>query len=189
MPELRQHQRLLVGHMIQIYTGDGKGKTSAALGTILRAVGAGLRVALVYFDKGGDHYSERPVLAARFPEVEVHVTGRDRFDPATGTFIFGVTEEDRREAERGLAIANQLFDRKQHDLVILDEICTAIGLGILKEEQVSELLDRKPAAVELILTGRNAPPSLIQRADLVTEMNAVKHYFEQGTKARKGIDY
>ena len=174
--------------MIQIYTGDGKGKTSAGLGAILRAVGAGLKVALVYFDKGGEHYSERTGLKDRFPEVDVFVTGLDRIDPTNGRFRLGVNDEDRGEAERGLACVEKLFVENRHDLIMLDELCTVTGLGMLDENDVIELLKCKPSAIELILTGRHAPQSFIDRADLVTEMKNVKHYFDRGTPARKGFD-
>ena len=178
--------------LLSVFTGDGRGKTTAALGTAMRALGAGKRVAIVYFDKGGDaHYSERAVLddlAARYP-LEYHVTGRDRIDPKTGRFDFSVLEIDKTEAQRGLAIARDLFDRAEHDLVILDELNPTVSLGMLDESDALELISSKPPALELILTGRNAPASFLKAAHLVTEMKLQKHYFYSGVKARAGVDY
>lgn len=176
--------------LVQLFTGDGKGKTTAAFGTAMRAVAKGKRVAIVYFDKGGEsHYSEREFIRARVPEVELHPTGLDRIDPVTNVFRFGVTEEDRVEGARGLDIVRQLFQRHGHDLIILDEINSSTALGIIDEPVVLDLLATKPEHVEIILTGRNAPQSFIERADLVTEMKLVAHYFYKGVKAREGLDY
>jgi cob(I)alamin adenosyltransferase len=175
--------------LVQIFTGDGKGKTTAALGTALRAVAKGKRVAWIAFDKGGEsHYSERSLIRERLPEIDFHVTGLDRIDKK-GVFRFGVTEEDKREGERGLAIVRKLFDEKRHDLIVLDEINSSTALGIVKENDALKLLDNRPEGVELILTGRNAPASFLERADLVTEMRLIKHYFYHGVKAREGLDY
>ena len=121
--------------MIQVYTGDGKGKTTAALGLLLRAVGAGKKVALVQFDKGGDHYSERKILKERFPEVDLYATGLERIDSKTGSFRMGVTEDDKREGERGMKIVKQLFSQRAHDVFILDEINGSVHLGILDEQR------------------------------------------------------
>lgn len=171
------------------YTGDGKGKTTAALGLLLRAVGAGKKVAFVQFDKGGTHYSERVVLAERFPEVTVLATGLDRIDPVSGKFRMGVTEEDRREGERGLVLVQKLFNERTHDVIILDELNSSLSLGILDKERTLNVLKSRPQEVELIVTGRNAPDYIVEIADLMTEMRLVKHYFYHGVKAREGIDY
>jgi len=175
--------------LIQIYTGDGKGKTTAALGVALRALARGKKVAMVYFDKGGDHYAERDILKQRFPEVDVYATGIDRMNLETGTFRFGVTDEDTREGESGLEIVRHLFQEAKHDLIVLDEINISTSLGIISEADVLALLKQKPPQTELILTGRNAPASFIELADLVTEMKMNKHYIQQGIKARDGLDY
>ncbi len=176
--------------LIQIFTGNGKGKTTAALGTAIRAVGKGMKVAIVYFDKGGTHYSERPVIASKFAgEIDIFPTGLDRIDPKTNKFRFGVTDEDRTEAERGLAIVRDLLSRHDHQLVILDEINSTVSLGMLNEADVLAVITSKPDDVELILTGRDAPASFRDLADLVTEMNLVKHYFYHGVPAREGLDY
>lgn len=175
--------------MVQIYTGDGKGKTTAALGLAIRAVGAGKKVAWVAFDKGGEHYAERKVLNERFPEIEFYATGLDRMDMKTGTFRFGVTEDDKREGERGLEIVRDLFAKNGFDLIVLDEINISTRLGIIKESDVLAFLEQKPEAMELVLTGRDAPQTFIDLADLVTEMKMNKHYIQKGIKARPGFDY
>lgn len=176
--------------LIQLFSGNGKGKTTAALGTAIRAVAKGKKVAIVYFDKGGEtHYSEREFVRQRVPEVELFPTGLDRIDPITNKFRFGVTEEDQKEGERGLEIIRRLFAEQRHDLIVLDEINSSTALGIMKESDVLELLDQKPPHIELILTGRNAPESFQQKADLATDMRLIKHYFYQGVEAREGLDY
>lgn len=175
--------------LIQVYTGSGKGKTTAALGLAVRAVGAGLRVAIVYFDKGGGHYSERKVLAERFiGEIDFWVSGLDRIDLG-GKFRFGVLPEDKKEADRGLDIVRHLFGKAEYDLVILDEINSTVALGMLDENDVLEVIRTKPESLELVLTGRNAPNSFREIADLVTVMDADKHYLESGIPAREGLDY
>lgn len=175
--------------LIQIYTGDGKGKTTAGLGTAIRAVASKKKVAIMYFDKGGTHYSERTMLAERFPEIIFEASGLDRIDPVTGRFRFGVLPEDSAEAQRGFMIASNWIRGGTFDLVILDEINSTVSLGMLKVEPVLELLRLKPKHVEIICTGRSAPAELLELADLVTEMKLVKHYFYGGVPAREGLDY
>jgi len=176
--------------LIQVYTGDGKGKTTAAIGLAVRAVGAGFRVAIVSFDKGGDHYSERRVLAERFKdEIDLFATGLQRFDPAAKTFRFGATPEDVAEAERGLRLAETILAGNKYDLVILDEVLTCIPFGLLRESDVLPVLSNKPRRTELALTGRGCPESIIRLADLVSEIRCVKHYFGCGVGARAGLDH
>jgi len=180
--------------MLSVYTGDGKGKTTAALGVLLRALGAEKKVGLVFFDKGGTHYSERRVLdclnksRCGAGSLSYVATGIDRIDPETGRFRFGVTAEDITEAKRGLSAAKEMF-MGGCDLVILDEFCTSLGLGLISEADGRALIDSRPEKVECICTGRNAPEWLTAAADLVTEMKNLKHYFARGLKAREGIDY
>lgn len=176
--------------LIQVYTGDGKGKTTAALGLAIRAVGEGMRVAIVHFDKGGAHYSERGVLASRFrDEIDLWATGLDRIDPVTRRFRFGVTSEDIAEAERGLELVRAVFRKAEHDLVILDEINTTVSLGMLREEDVLRVLREKPEDAELVMTGRHAPAAFLEMADLVSEVRLVNHYFYRGVPARSGLDH
>lgn len=172
---------------LQVFTGTGKGKTTAALGTALRAFATGKRVAFVYFDKGGTHYSERAILERL--GIPFAASGLDRIDPETGRFRFGVTDEDKAEAARGWGVAEGLIRGGQQDLIVLDEINTTIALGMLPEAPVLAALDARPAGMEIICTGRDAPPGIRERADLLTEMTLVKHYFYHGAAAREGLDY
>ena len=175
--------------LIQVYTGNGKGKTTAALGMAIRAVSQGIRVAIVHFDKGGTHYSEREFIRARFPEIDLHATGLDRIDPKTNRFRFGVTDEDKAEAERGLTLVKEILAKGEHKLVILDEINCTVSLGMLAEQDALAVIRSKPEDVELVLTGRNAPESFKELADLVSDVGLVKHYFYHGVPARYGLDY
>ncbi|EKD33483.1 MAG: Cob(I)yrinic acid a,c-diamide adenosyltransferase [uncultured bacterium] len=177
--------------LIQVITGDGKGKTTSALGLVLRAVGAGFKIAIVLFDKGGEgHYSERKALRERFSDsVDLFVTGRDRIDPVTSQFDFSIIDLDREEAERGLSIARNALSGGKYDLVILDEINSTVNLGMLKEAEVLEAISKKQPHTEVVLTGRNAPAAFIEIADLVSEVVNRKHYYTNGVVARKGIDF
>jgi cob(I)alamin adenosyltransferase len=178
---------------LQVYTGNGKGKTTCAVGLMIRALGAGLKVAFVQFDKGyhgEEHYAERHILR-KLEGIDLFPTGCERMTPG-GKFRFGVLPEDLAEARRGLEIVHDLIAHPRHQLVVLDEILSAIPYHLLKEEQVLEVLDRYEAAgrpFELVITGRKASEAIIGRADLVTEMRPVKHYFDAGLMARPGIEY
>lgn len=182
--------------MVHLYIGDGKGKTSAAIGLAVRAAGAGLRVAIVFFDKGeystgqtDEVYAERAVLRS-IPNVELFSVGLPRFCPDR-PFRQEMTDEDIQEAQRGYELSARLIGEKSHDVVILDEVLCLVRLGALSEKQVIGLMDlsRRPPETELILTGRGDSPLLTEKADLVTDMRKVKHYFDSGTPARKGIEY
>ena len=165
----------------QVYTGDGKGKTTAALGLALRAVGAGLRVYLGQFIKGGE-YSEIKVLRTRFPEVTVEQYG-------AGRFILRTPSPDDLEAARdGLARLRAAMCSGQYEVVIADEANTAMAAGLFPEEDLLSLMSDKPVTVELVLTGRGAGARVRERADLVTEMTCIKHYFEAGVPGRPGIE-
>jgi len=169
--------------LVQLFTGDGKGKTSTALGIILRAVGHGLRVQLIYFMKGDYPYGERVALAA-FPNVAISLFGQDYFvDPDN------VRPEEIAEAQRGLDEAHRVLHSGDYDVVVLDEINVAVGWKLLEVDDVLELIRGRPEQVELMLTGRYADSRLVDAADLVTEMVNVKHPYEKGILSRKGIDY
>lgn len=173
--------------LIQLFTGNGKGKTTAALGEVLRAHAVGKKVGIVFFDKGGEsHYSERTVLKEM--EITFVATGRDRIDPISGRFDFSIQDVDKREATRGLAEVKRMFT-EGYDVVVMDEINSTTSLGMLDEKTVLDLIDEKPEQIELIMTGRNAPESFVQRAHLVTDMRLYKHYFYSGVPAREGLDY
>lgn len=163
------------------------------MGLCVRALGHGWRVALVQFDKGYDgtneHYAERRTLR-RLPGIDLHPTGCERMNP-DGTFRFGAEPRDIEEAKRGLRIAADLLRVGGHRLVVLDEVLSAVMVGLFGKDEVMALLDlhaNNPVA-EVVLTGWNAWPELIERADLVTEMRKVKHYYDAGLGARPGIEY
>jgi len=165
---------------VQVYTGDGKGKTTAAFGLALRAAGAGLRVFIAQFVKGME-YSELRALE-RFEEIEVRRYGRD-------CFIQREPEQADIEAARaGLAEAREELLSGRWDLVILDEANIATYFELFAAEELLAVIEEKPEGVELVITGRRADPRVIEVADLVTEMREVKHYYERGVPARKGIE-
>jgi cob(I)alamin adenosyltransferase len=169
--------------MVQVYTGNGKGKTSAAFGLALRAIGRGLKVYIIQFIKGGFDYGEL-YIADKLPNLKLKAFGRGKF----------VTEkppakEDVKLAEEALKLAEETVKSGEYDIVILDEINVALNLKLIKTEKVIELIKKKPKHVELILTGRYAPDEIIEAADLVTEMREVKHPYNKGFQARKGIEY
>jgi len=175
-----------------IYTGDGKGKTTAAIGLAVRALGRGLRVDFIQFDKGfqdEEHYYERKVLRS-LPGLSLEATGVERMRPGR-KFRFGVTEADRAEARRGLDLARDRLLEGGADLLILDEILSAVAYGLLPEAEVWALAEqfwaRRPR--ELVMTGRKPSARLLEAADLVTEMVCRKHYFNAGVPARPGFDF
>lgn len=164
---------------LQVYTGDGKGKTTAALGLVMRALGAGLSVHVVQFIKSMEYHELRVLRGLGVP---VHQYGR-------GCFIRGEPKsEDKEMASRGLAFARELMAQGDLDLLVLDEINVALKLGLLAIEDVLDVVRSKPEGLELVCTGRGAPRQLIDAADLVTEMVGHKHYFEAGIAARDGIE-
>ncbi len=166
---------------VQIYTGDGKGKTTAALGLLMRAAGAGLRVYCGQFIKRGD-FSEIRVIRERFPEVTIEQYG-------SGCFVRGrPTAGAVRLARAGLDRLHDVLKRGCHDVVIADEANCAAACGLLTPGDLLGLIDAKPPGVELVFTGRGADPAVIKRADLVTEMREIRHYYNKRVKARTGID-
>lgn len=168
--------------MIQVYTGCGKGKTTAALGLALRAAGAGLRVYIGQFAKGKPyHYNELKSLK-KFPNIKVEQFGR-------GCFIkVKPKKEDIESAQEGLKRAKGIIAGKAYDLIILDEINIALHFGLLRENEVISMIKSLPKKKELVLTGRNASPRIIRLADLVSEIKEIKHYYKKGVRARRGID-
>jgi cob(I)alamin adenosyltransferase len=169
--------------LVQIFTGDGKGKTTAALGTVLRAAGHGLKVFIVFFMKGDYAYGEYNSLS-RLPDVEMASFGFRKFiDPAN------IKPEEKEQAKAALETARKAVISGKYNLVVLDEVNVALGFNLIELDDVIRLIKDKPSHVELILTGRRADSRLIEMADLVTEMVKVKHPFDKGIKARKGIEY
>ena len=175
--------------LIQLIHGHGKGKTTAALGQAVRCVGAGKRVMIVYFDKGGEtHYSERAIID-QIDGIDYVATGRDRIDPATNRFDFSITDEDREHAKFGIDVAKEAMMSGVYDLVILDEINSTQNLGMLTFQDVLDALSSKAEMTEVILTGRNPAQELIDAAHLVTNMQLQRHYFYSGVAAREGLDF
>jgi cob(I)alamin adenosyltransferase len=166
---------------VQVYTGDGKGKTTAAMGLAIRALGAGWRVYIAQFLKGGK-YSEHKTLAKFADQLTIKTYGRN-------VYIKGKPEdEDRRLAQAAYKEMVEIVASGRYRLVILDEANVAVHYTLLTVEQILDLIDRRAEGVELVITGRYAHPRLIERADLVTEMREVKHYFHRGVKARMGVE-
>ncbi len=169
--------------LVQVFTGEGKGKTTAALGIVIRAVGHGLRAYIVYFMKGNYPYGEGNILS-KLPNVTMASFGSLEFvDPAN------VTPEEKEQARQALAAAREAMLSGSYDLVVLDEVNLAVAWKLVELDEVVRLIDDKPQNVELILTGRRADTKLVQLADLVTEMLKIKHPYDKGIMARKGIEY
>ena len=167
---------------VQIYTGDGKGKTTAALGLVLRALGQGLRPAVVQLMKSDPSWGE--IVSLKKLGVPVEQCGLGHW-VTKGE----VSEEDLAAAARGLAAARALVESGDYDLVVLDELVTALFFELITLDAVLAMIAARPAAVELVMTGRRAPEELIAAADLVTEMRPLKHYYEAGVGARPGIEF
>ena len=181
--------------LVQVYTGDGKGKTTAALGLALRAVGHGLGVCVVQFMKGEFESGERKAAARLSGELEIHAFGSAKWGdaskapPGTPWWQLPPSDADRTRAQEAVAFAADAVAGGRYDIVVLDEVFSALRLELVALDQVMELLRARPEHVELVLTGREAPPEIVEAADLVTEMKAIKHPYEQGVEARKGIEY
>lgn len=172
--------------LLIVYTGDGKGKTTAALGMALRAAGYGWRIAVVQFIKGSWKYGELKSIKRLAPEVELHVAGSGFVGIVDDTLP---REEHEKAAQGALQLTRRLVAENRHRLLILDELNIATDLGLIRTEQVMELLDTRPTKMHVVITGRNADTALIERADLVTEMKEIKHPYQKGELARKGIDF
>jgi cob(I)alamin adenosyltransferase len=167
---------------VQVYTGNGKGKTTAALGLALRAAGREMRICIIQFLKGGE-CGEHLAAAKLSPYVTIIQAGRE------GCIGKGsVCPEDHELAAKGLALAARAVSGEEYDVVILDEVNNSVHLGLLRVEDVLMLINNKGSDVELILTGRNADARVMEAADLVTEMREIKHYYKAGVKARIGIE-
>ena len=168
--------------LVMVYTGDGKGKTTAALGLAFRAAGHGLKVLAVHFLKGRDYGEAK--AAECFPHFDVVKAGREKFvnrdnpDP-----------EDLRLAKEGLARAKEAAANGEYDLIVLDEVNVALNYNLVTLDEVLGLIDSRVPGVNLVLTGRNAPPEILEKADMVSEVKDIKHHFASGIKAREGIEY
>jgi len=169
--------------LVQVFTGDGKGKTSAALGVILRALGHGVRVYIVYFMKGDYPYGERRILSELANVTMASFGSREFVNPEN------VKPEEKEQAKRALAAGREAMLSGNYDLVVLDEVNIAVAWKLVELDEVIRLINDKPENVELVLTGRKADTKLVQLADLVTEMLKIKHPYDEGIKGRRGIDY
>ncbi len=169
--------------MIQVYTGNGKGKTTAALGLAIRALGHGKKVIMIQFMKGKINYGELK-MAKKLRNFKIEQYGRpdfvDRDNPS---------KIDCQLARQGFDRAKQVVKDREYDMVILDELNVAVDYGLVSVKEVLELINKTPKKIELIITGRYMPEEFKQRVDLVSEIVEVKHYFQKGIKARKGIEY
>ncbi|MCX7719239.1 MAG: cob(I)yrinic acid a,c-diamide adenosyltransferase [Candidatus Sumerlaeaceae bacterium] len=178
---------------LHVYTGNGKGKTTCAVGLTIRALGAGHRVAFMQFDKGfegkNEHYHERFILRS-LPHCDLFFYGMERMMP-DGRFRFANIPEDLEQARAGLEKAKELVRSGKYFLVVCDEAITCVGTKLYGEDDLLSLVEvfKSSPTCDLVLTGRSAFPRLIEAADLVSEVNLVKHYFYSGVEARKGIEY
>jgi cob(I)alamin adenosyltransferase len=174
------------GGIVIVYTGNGKGKTTASLGVALRAIGHGLKVCMVQFIKGEWHYGELNSLKKLEPDFELIVAGKGFIGIIDDDHAF---EEHVRAAKTALDIVEQKMSLDIFDIIILDEINYAVHLGLLNLGEVMKIVKNRPKHLSLILTGNYACDEIILMADLVTEMKEIKHPYKKGIKAKRGIDF
>jgi cob(I)alamin adenosyltransferase len=177
-------QERLTQGMIQVYTGDGKGKTTCALGLALRAVGHGFKVYMIQFMKGWETGEAQSAVSRLAPEMTLRYFGRHAL-----VNLRAPAPEDLALIHEAWDLARSIIKAGEHDLVILDEINLVLDHNLLPRAEVLEELRKRPPRVELVLTGRRAPKDLIDLADLVTEMRPLKHYYQAGVPARRGIEW
>lgn len=173
---------------IQIYTGNGKGKTTASLGLAMRALGRNWKVLVIMFTKGGDNYGELNSFRNLSPEIQNNLTieqaGLNRI-----VYAHNKSDDDEKEIKKGWEIASRAIKNNEYQLIILDEINIAIDMKILDIDEVVDVLKNKPKNMEIVLTGRNAHPKAIEVAHLVSKIEPIKHYWDTGIVARKGIEF
>jgi len=172
--------------LIIVYTGNGKGKTTAALGICVRAAGYDFKISIVQFIKGSWHYGELDGIKKHLPNVELYQGGKGCVGILNDKLPI---EEHIKAAAATLKMTEELMLSGKYNMLILDELNVAVSLGLIDIKNVMDLLDMKPEKMDVIITGRNAHEDLIKRADLVTEMKEIKHPYRKGILARKGIDY
>ncbi len=185
---------------VHVYTGNGKGKTTASLGLAVRAIGQGYKVAMVQFLKS--EYTGEKSIAGKIPGLDIFVYGskckndeQHKKDFKDGEFkgfcshCFKTENDDETHAKSAFEHAAKLAEKGEHNILILDEINVALSKGLVSIEQIDELIKNKDKKMELVMTGRNATRELMERADLVTEMREIKHYMTNGVPARKGVEF
>ena len=170
--------------LVSVFTGDGKGKTTAAIGAVVRAAGQGLRIFIVYFMKGGEYIHGENSILSQLPNITLASFGQQQWVDKDN-----IRPEDKEQARLALDAAGEAINSGDYDLVVLDEVNVALKYGLIQLYDVISIIKAKPKKVELILTGRYADPKLVKMADLVTEMLMIKHPFTRGIKAQRGIDY
>jgi len=184
-------------NQIHVYYGYGKGKTTAAIGLVMRTLGVGKKAAIVQFDKGYDgkieHYGERNLIRKLIEfgyPVELYTTGCERMNE-DGTFRFKNADEDFAEAKKALELSRRLITKGKQDLLVLDEIIAACAYHLIEEKDVFDIIElyNKNRRFELVMTGHKLFPGLEEKVGLITEMRKVKHYFDEGIQAREGIEY
>lgn len=173
---------------IQVYTGDGKGKTTASLGLAMRALGRNWKVLLIMFTKGGNKYGELNSFRNLSENINKNLT---IFQAGTEHIIYSdnITEDDKKIIKEGWEKAKKAIINNEYYLIILDELNIAISLGIIDVEEVVEVIKNKPDRMEIVLTGRDANPKIIEVAHLVSKIEPIKHYWDIGVSARKGIEF
>lgn len=169
--------------MLYLYTGEGGGKTTAALGLALRSVGHGHKVVIIQFMKGRKDIGEYKIARRLHPNYEIHQFGREEF-----VNLKNPAKEDRELAENGLKFVREVLGRRPN-LLVLDELNLAVAAGLVKIEDVMKLLDEAPKDMVIAITGRQAPKELIERADFVNEVKDIKHPYGKGIPAQEGIQY
>ncbi|MGE4275259.1 MAG: cob(I)yrinic acid a,c-diamide adenosyltransferase [Candidatus Methanomethylophilaceae archaeon] len=169
--------------LVHVYTGDGKGKTTCALGLTMRAWGSGRKVCFIQFMKKGESYGEVKAMG--------NCPGIDHFQYGSGDFVYKgkVKDEDLCQAQEGLKHALEATRSGDYDMVVLDEVVITLFFEVFSEEEVLDVIRNKHPRVELVLTGRRAPQSIMDAADYVTEMVSRKHPYEQGVMARRGVEF
>lgn len=203
MPREGEIRGRIPGALVQVYTGDGKGKTTAALGLGMRACGHGYKVRMIQFMKGMSYTGELKAVRRLAPDFEIFQFGRDcrlaeergqgeAVCDGCGECFVRMGDPEPRDIEyarQGYELAAETLDEGAADLVILDEISNAVNFGLISVDDAVSLVARRPIGVELVLTGRDMPTALVEMADLVTEMKMVKHPYQRGILARHGIEY
>jgi cob(I)alamin adenosyltransferase len=173
---------------IQVYTGDGKGKTTASLGLAMRALGRDWKVLVIMFTKGGNDYGELTSFRNLSPKIAKNLTivqaGLDRI-----VYASNKNNDDAKAIQAGWDLAKKAIQNDEYNLIILDEANIAIDLGLIDVDEMVEVLKNKPKEMEIVLTGRNAHPKIVEIAHLVSKIEPVKHYWDTGVVARKGIEY